>query len=241
LERKLVRISEATQRQARALLSRAERDLMRTRILAPYDGRVRSEKVDIGQFVKRGSPVATIYATDYAEVRLPIHDEELAFLNLPLGPIPAAANASPAVTLTARFAGAEHQWLGQVVRTEGELDPKTRMINVVAQVNNPYETAGNRPPLAVGLFVDAEIHGKSASNIVIIPRAALRANNQVLIVDANNQLRHRDVQILRQVNEDIYISAGLIDGERLCISTLDNALEGMTVRTIDTNNPANPS
>ena len=87
----------------------------------------------------------------------------------------------------------------------------------------------------------AEIHGKSASNIVIIPRAALRANNQVLIVDANNQLRHRDVQILRQVNEDIYISAGLIDGERLCISTLDNALEGMTVRTIDTNNPANPS
>ena len=236
-----LRISEATQRQARALLSRAERDLMRTRILAPYDGRVRSEKVDIGQFVKRGSPVATIYATDYAEVRLPIHDEELAFLNLPLGPIPAAANAGPTVTLTARFAGAEHQWRGQVVRTEGELDPKTRMINVVAQIHNPYETVGNRPPLAVGLFVDAEIHGKSASNIVIIPRAALRANNQVLIVDANNQLRHRNVQILRQVNEDIYVSAGLIDGERLCISTLDNALEGMTVRTIDTNNPANPS
>lgn len=226
-----LRISEATLRQASAQLSRAERDLMRTRILAPFDGRVRTEKVDIGQFVNRGNPIATIYATDYAEVRLPIHDEELAFLNLPLGPVSSATGAR--VTLTARFAGAEHQWQGKVVRKEGELDPKTRMINVVAQIDQPYETFGDRPPLAVGLFVDAEIHGKEVANIAIIPRAALRASNQVLIVDGSNQLRHRDVQILRQVNEQIYISAGLNVGEHLCISPLDNALEGMRVRTLD--------
>lgn len=226
-----LRISEATLRQASAQLSRAERDLMRTRILAPFDGRVRTEKVDIGQFVNRGNPVATIYATDYAEVRLPIHDEELAFLNLPLGPV--STDASAVVTLTARFAGTEHRWQGKVVRTEGELDPKTRMINVVAQVDQPYETSDGRPPLAVGLFVDAEIHGKEVGNIAIIPRAALRGNNQVLIVDESNQLRHRDVQILRQVNEQIYISAGLNVGEHLCISALDNALEGMRVRTLN--------
>jgi len=233
-----LRIAEATLRQAKAQLSRAERDLMRTRILAPYDGRVRSEKVDIGQFVNRGNSVATIYATDYAEVRLPIHDEELAFLDLPLGGNHAPAGTNAMVTVTARFAGAEHQWQGKVVRTEGELDPKTRMINVVAQIDKPYEPSDTRPPLAVGLFVDAEIHGKRVNNVVIIPRPALRANSQVLIIDANNQLRYRDVQILRQVNEQIYLSAGLENGERLCISALDNALEGMTVRT---SAPANSS
>lgn len=226
-----LRITDANLRQARALLSRAERDLLRTRILAPYDGRVRTEKVDIGQFVSRGTAIASIYATDYAEVRLPIHDEELAFLNLPLGPNPLPANSDAAVTLSARFGGADHQWQAKVVRTEGELDPKTRMITVVARVDRPYKVVGDKPPLAVGLFVDARIHGKTADNIAVIPRAALRKNDQVLVVDSENKLHFQNVTILRIIDDQAYISAGLNAGDRLCISALDNAIEGMTVRT----------
>jgi RND family efflux transporter MFP subunit len=226
-----LRIADASLRQAKAQLLRAERDLSRTRILAPYDGRVRSERVDIGQFVSRGTAIASIYAIDYAEVRLPIHDAELAFLNLPMGPNPLPVSSGAEVTLSARFGGAEHEWQARVVRTEGELDPKTRMITVVARIDRPYEIVGDRPPLAVGLFVDARIHGKVAENIVVIPRAALRQNDRVAVVDADNRLLFRDVKVLRMINDNVYISEGLNLGDRLCVSVLDNALEGMSVRT----------
>ena len=233
-----LRIAEATLRSAKAQLARAERDLARTRILAPYEGRVRSERVDIGQFVNRGSTIATIYATDYAEVKLPINDEELAFLDLPLGPVTDSTSATPGtgVTITARFAGVAHQWQGQVVRTEGELDPKTRLINVVAKVDAPYASLGDRPPLAVGLFVDAEIHGRLVEDLVVLPRSALRENNQVLVADSDNRLLFRPVTVLRIVGEQAYISAGLAEGERVVVSPMNNALEGMTVRT-DTTAP----
>lgn len=227
-----VRIAEATLRSANALFARAERDLARTRVLAPYEGRVRSERVDIGQFLSRGNTIAVIYATDYAEVRLPINDEELAFLDLPLGPVTedALTIPLPRVTITARFAGAEHQWLAQVVRTEGELDPKTRMINVVARVDSPYASSTGRAPLAVGLFVDAEIHGRMAPAVVVLPRSAVRQGNQVLVVDSDNRLHFRPVTVMRTVAEQVYINAGLASGELVCISPIENALEGMTVR-----------
>jgi len=227
-----LRIAEATLRSAKAQLARAERDLARTRVIAPYEGRVRSERVDIGQFVNRGSTIATIYATDYAEVKLPINDEELAFLDLPLGPVTASTSATPGtgVTITARFAGVEHKWQGQVVRTEGELDPKTRLINVVARVDAPYASRADRPPLAVGLFVDAEIHGRQGRGLAVLPRSALRENNQVLVVDGDDRLQFRPVTVLRVVGEQAYVSAGLAEGERVVVSPMNNAVEGMAVR-----------
>ena len=227
-----MRIAEATLRSSQAQLARAERDLARTRIRAPYEGRVRSERVDIGQFVNRGNAIATIYATDYAEIRLPINDEELAFLDLPLKPVIEAEQTVPAtqVTITARFAGAEHHWAAEVVRTEGELDPQTRMINVVARVKSPYAPAEGQTPLAVGLFVDAEIHGRLARGVAVLPRSAVRPGDQVLVVDADERLHFRPVTVLRRVGELAYISAGLAAGERVCISPMDNALEGMSVR-----------
>ena len=229
-----MRIAEATLRSSQAQLARAERDLARTRILAPYEGRVRSERVDIGQFVNRGNAIATIYATDYAEVRLPINDEELAFLDLPLGPVTQSTQMIPAarVTITARFAGKEHQWPAQVVRTEGELDPQTRMINVVARVESPYAPAAGRAPLAVGLFVDAEIHGRLARDVAVLPRSAVRPDNQVLVVDENNRLHFRQVSLLRLEHDDMLIRIGLEDGEQVCISPMQAVVEGMLVKPV---------
>lgn len=227
-----MRIAEATLRSSQAQLARAERDLARTRFLAPFEGRVRSERVDIGQFINRGSTIATLYATDYAEIRLPINDDELAILDLPLSP---AAQGEPAfpdtrVTITARFAGAEHQWPATIVRTEGELDPQTRMINLVARVEAPYAPGSGRAPLAVGLFVDAEIHGRVAQGIAVLPRSAVRQDDKVLVVGSDNRLYFRPVTIMRTVGELAYISGGLAEGDRVCISPLENAMEGMTVR-----------
>ena len=117
-----------------------------------------------------------------------------------------------------------------MVRTEGELDPQTRMINVVARVEAPYAPAAGRAPLAVGLFVDAEIHGRLAKDVAVLPRSAVRPDNQVLVVDSDDRLHFRSVTVLRTVAEQAYISDGLAAGERVCISPLDTALEGMTVR-----------
>jgi len=228
-----VRIAEATQREAEARLSRAERDLARTDVIAPYDGRVRAERVDVGQFVKRGTAIGTIYAVDFAEVRLPIHDEELAYLNLPLAHAEQDGATPVPVTLRARFAGSDYQWQGEVVRTEGELDPTTRMVTVVARVNEPYVSRDGRPPLSVGLFVDAEIQGETVPDVVVLPRAALRGEHQVLVVDADNRLHVRDVQVLRRASEQVFISGGLQRGELVCISPLQSTREGMRVRVAD--------
>jgi RND family efflux transporter MFP subunit len=224
--------AEAALREAQARLARAERDIERTSITAPFEARVSSERVDVGQFITRGSPIASLYSTDFAEVRLPIHDEELAFLELPLAGLSDSNAPLPRAILRARFAGKEHEWEGRVVRTEGELDPKTRMINIIAQVEAPYKTTGDRPPLAVGLFVEAEILGRIAENIFVIPRTALQANDKVYIVNADDTLAFRDVDILKIVDENVYVRGGLESGEIICLSTLSNAIQGMAVRPV---------
>ena len=226
-------LARAARREARAGLSRAERDIERTVILAPYDGRVRSEGVDVGQFVRRGQAIASLYATDVAEVRLPIHDEELAFLKLPLSDIQQDDIDKPAVILRAQFAGKQHLWEARVVRTEGELDPRTRMINVIAQVQSPYEQTDGRPPLAVGLFVEAEILGTEVAEVYRVPRSALQADNRVYVIDGNNRLVFREVDILRIVAENVYIRGGFSAGETICLSTLNNAIEGMAVHPVE--------
>ena len=224
-------VASAALRSAQASLERAERDLARTQITAPYDGRVRTERLDVGQFVNRGETIAALYSIDYAEVRLPIRDVDLAFLPLSL------ANRQndeppPKARLRAEFAGAEHFWVADVVRTEGELDPLTRMVNVVAQVPKPYEPAGASPPLTVGLFVEAEIFGNWVEDVFIVPRTALQEGGKVYVVADDGRLSFRDVAVLRRTGETLYLQGELESSEVVCLSPLANATEGQRVRTI---------
>ncbi|MEM1433076.1 MAG: efflux RND transporter periplasmic adaptor subunit [Pseudomonadota bacterium] len=226
-----LRGAEAGLRQAQARLTRAIRDLERTAIVAPYDGRVRSERVDVGQFVRRGSSIGTIYAVDYAEVRLPIQDEELKYLELELNSMPVQSGETGVpVVLRARFAGTEHSWQGRVVRTEGELDPTTRMVNLVARVQAPYVSQDDRPPLSVGLFVEAEVLGATYDDLAVLPRSALRDDSRVLTVGPDERLAFRTVTVLRRTADQVFISAGLEAGDRVCVSPLQAAADGMRVR-----------
>jgi len=227
------RVSVAALREARAMLDQAQRDLARTKIRAPFTGRVREKYADVGQFVNRGGRVARIYAIDYAEVRLPVPDDELAFLDLPLvyrGD--AVEGAGPPVELSTQFAGQRHTWIGRVVRTEGEIDPRSRMVNVVARIENPYARSGSRPPLAVGLFVDAEILGRVAEDVFVLPRIALHEGDRVHVVDVSDTLRLREVEVLRRETERVLIRAGLEPGERVSVSPLAVAMEGMRLRPV---------
>ena len=229
--RNRLQIAEAAQREARARLASAERDLERTVVRAPYDGRVRTEQVDLGQFLNRGSRLARLYAIDVAEVRLPIRDDELAFLNISLRD-GSAWEKRPRVSLFAEFAGTAHRWEGEIVRTEGELDPKTRMIRLVASVADPYR-AGTTP-LPVGLFVDAVITGGVQPNIVRLPRAAMVSASEVYIVDSSERLVRRTVNVLRSEGDFVYINDGLSEGDRVCLSRLATAMPGMKVRVENT-------
>ena len=229
------RIAAAALREAKASLAKAERDLERTEMRAPYAGRVREESVDVGQFVTRGAAVGRIYAVDYAEVRLPIPDSQLAYIDLPLLRAgESASEGAPAVWLRARFAGADHVWEGRIVRTEAEIDRRTRMVHAVARIEDPYgrETAGDGIPLVVGLFVEGEIEGHLVRSAAVLPRAALRDNAQVWVVGDDNRLRFRDVDVLRAQGNRVVISSGLEPGERVCVSPLQTVVDGMEVRAV---------
>jgi RND family efflux transporter MFP subunit len=235
-------VAEAMQRDALATLQKARRDLERTQVRSPFAGRVREKHVDVGQFVGRGSPVARIYAVDFAEVRLPIPDSELAFVDLPIAYRDGgestggtSSNRSPDVLLRSRFAGREHVWRGKIVRTEGEIDPKTRMIHAVAQVPDPYGRGDDpdRPPLSVGLFVEAEILGRRVDDVVVIPREALHGGDQVAVVDDEGRLHLRAVEVLKRNRESVVLRSGIEAGERICTSPLGISIEGMQVQTID--------
>ena len=243
------RVSDAVLREARSRLGQAERDLERTELRAPYRGRIRSERVDPGQFVSRGESLAELYAVDYAEVRLPIPDRELGFMDISLGYRRAAADPEgvfettegeasslpslsvPRVRLRADFAGEEQEWWGELVRTEGEIDPRTRMVTVVARVKDPYGHLGNTdvPPLAVGLFVDAMIEGIELSDAIVLPRNALQGGDRVFILDADDRVHFQPIEIARAERDQVIVKAGVKPGDRLSVTPMPWAVEGMQV------------
>jgi RND family efflux transporter MFP subunit len=222
------RVSQATLKDAEAQLSRARLDLERTHIRAPFNGRVSREQVDVGQFVQRGTELAAVYGTDTLEVRLPLADSQLAFLDpeiLRSGNYPEAI--APRVTLEADFAGATQRWEAALVRSEGLIDRKSRVVYLIAQVTNPMSDRGVMLP--AGLFVEASITGLSVPSAVSVPRSAIREGDQVLVVDGGNTLRFRSVEILRYQDGEAVITAGLAAGETVCLSNLQFVVEGMPV------------
>ncbi len=221
-----------------AALQQAALNLERTEIRAPYAGRVRKKNVDVGQFLRRGEALATIYAINYAEVRLPIPDEELAFFDIPMqfrGETDQAGG--PRVAISAEFAGRRHRWDGRVVRMEGEIDPMSRMVYAVARVQNPYGRGANpdRPPLGIGMFIEAEILGKRYPGVAVLPRTAMHGTGRVAIIDDENRLRFRNVEVLRIESNLVYIQSGVEEGERVCLSALETQMDGMEVRVLETN------
>lgn len=229
------RIAEATLQDAEISLVQAQRDLMRTELHAPFTGLVRNEKVDLGQFISRGQSIASLYASDFVEVRLPVADSQLAYLDLPLGHHGEFSEEdSPTVLVSTLYGGKHYQWQGRLVRTESEIDMKSRMVNVIARVGSIENN--DQPPLPIGLFVNAEIEGRWVEDIVSLPRAAIRNGNQVLIIDNESRLRFRDVEMLRFNLDEVLIKSGLETGELVNISPIQTVVEGMKVAPIHQDN-----
>ena len=229
------RIAKAILQDARLTLDQAKRDLLRTEVHAPYDGLVRNERVDIGQYVTRGQSIASVYASNSIEVRLPLADQQLAYLSIPLGYRgEIAKDLRSIVLLSTDYGGSLYEWQGKLVRTEAEIDSKSRMVTAVVRVRT--EDNPGQPELPIGLFVNAKIKGRWVDNVIRLPRAALRKSNQVLVVDVDNRLTFRTVEIIRHENDNILISRGIRDGEVINISPIQTVIEGMRVNPMPAQN-----
>ncbi len=223
--------AQASIASATAQLGTARLNLERTRITAPYAGRVLEKRVDQGQVVSGGTSLASIYAVDYVEVRLPLNNRQLEFVDLPeqyRGGEFTSAN-SPAVTLSAQIGRSSYHWQGQIVRVEGAIDSRSRQLFVVAQVEDPYSLGpqGN-PPLKVGQFVEAQIQGRLLADVFVLPRTAINQDQRLLLVE-DNVLVARVVEPLWSDDRHVVVAQGLSAGEVLNLTPLGASANGLRV------------
>lgn len=220
---------------ADAELKQAEVELARSKLKAPFDGRVLFRQVDLGQYISKGESLGRIFSTNRAEIRLPLTNQQLRYMENPFGTGPAAGSLNTPVTFSTEIGGQQVAWQGYLDRMDGAVDEDSRVWYAVAYVDDPYGLLSEVPvtPMVVGLFVDAEITGRTVSNAFRLPRSALRNDDRVLIVDADNRLRQREVDVLRTDYEYVYVADGIEDGDKICISPVDTFIDGLLVETIE--------
>lgn len=253
LRKPQLRAAEAALQGAEARLAEARLRLDRTKVHAPFAGRVRTSRVDVGQHLNAGQAIAQIYSIERAEIVVPVPDEDLGWFTLPL-PMDIAPASAPSTPVSKRnaeghsrafafgregasavvhgvFAGQRHQWSGRVVRTEGELDPQSRMVRLVVEVEAPYGgMADGIPPLTVGMFVDVAIAGRTVDGVRVLPRAALRQGDRVWAVGRDSVLRIRRAQVVRALENEVLSYIDLEPQERIIVSQLSGVTDGMQVR-----------
>ena len=220
--------AESTVEAAEANLEKLKRNLEKTKIRAPYDGLVRKKNVDRGTVIGPGYLIANIYAIDYVEVKLPIPDEDLSFLDIPLDGTRIDKNNRPKVLLSGSLGGENIEWDGEIVRMEAEFDPKSRMAVLIARVSDPYKY---KFPLRVGQFVEAKITGRNYKNLYIIERELIKNSNQVVTINKiDSTLKYQDINILRYIDDSAMIDSGLPANVLICTTNLDVMYNGMKIR-----------
>ena len=235
---RLANVTAARINEIETQLRQARIDLERTEVRAPFDAIVQSRQVELGQYANRAQNIAVMYGADEVEVRLPLAIRQLGYLDVPLdfrGELD--RRVAPVVRLEGLYGGQRHTWFGRMVRTEATIDPDSNTVQSIVRVTQPQEVENgqgekNAIPLPIGLFVEASISGREIDDIIALPRAVIRNNNQVLVVDAENKMYYREVEIFRFEEERVLISAGLTPGEIVCISPIQAVVNGMSVQPV---------
>ncbi len=236
LRKPQLELAQAQLLAAQADLNTARDNLERTIIRAPYNALIREKHSELGQFVTMGSTLAHIFSVEFAEIRLPIPQSKLAYLDLP-GVVGYAKGSS--IDIYTDVSGEVKHWSAELHRTEGVFDERSRVLYTVARVEDPYGLQDtSQEPLRIGAFVNASIEGREFTNIVTLPRYLLRAGNFLWVVDKTLHLRNRKVTILRTGGDLIHITAGLDDGDLVSLTTFDNSFNGSLVK-IQSTTPSN--
>lgn len=225
---------------AQASLRSAELDLARTNIRAPFTGRVRERRANVGDYVGPGVPVAVMFSTDAMEIRVPLTDTDLTSLHAPVGFSATAEHPGPPAHVSVVSGGRIRTWEGRLVRTEATVDAQTRLVYGVVQVPNPFDPR-HAAPLAPGMFVTAIIDGSSRESLIAAPRSALKRNEYVYVVTPENTIDVRQVRPAQTTADEVLFREGVADGERLVVSVLTAPRDGMSVTPIDREGAAVPT
>ena len=225
--------AQAQLESAQASLGQARLDLERANLIAPYDGLVESKQVDIGQYITAGTPVGSIMSVGDAEIRLAIPESKLGYLLLPDAHQPLSGDL-PMVELSHSLDGEARSWNAVLVRTEGVLDERSRSMFVVARLDDPYgiyrtDKQEDFSPLRFGMFVEAQIQGRRVDGVISLPRTIIRPGNLVWIVDDSNRLQERKVGLLRTDGAEIFVTSGLEDGDKVCLTSVGPVLPNTPV------------
>ena len=226
----------------KAKVIQAELNFKRTKIIAPFDGRVLSLDVNVGQVVNNGSILGSVFATDAVEVRLPIKQNDLAFINLPetyrdVGTVGLADKTQ--VLLHANIGLKQQNWEAELVRVEGVVDEQTRQIFIVVEVNDPYKFVSQESsPLKVGQFVNARIQGVEIDNTIVLPRSAVSASNTINVIN-NGVLQRKSIQPLWQDETNIIINNEFDSNQKISITPLNDSVSGTQVEILDPNSEQN--
>ncbi len=215
---------------AQAQLEKANLDLERSKIIAPYDGRVLTRNVDLGQVVNNNSQLAELYAIDRVEVRLPIKNKDLAFIDLPENFRDGEKN--PEVSFRSDLIG-EQYWQGKIVRTEGAIDNLAQQLYVVAQINDPYKASKeNQYPVKIGQYVSARIYGKTIDKALVIPNASIYQGSYVYVVE-DGILKRQNITLAWQSDQQAMVNNGLKAGQQLVLTALGQVNSGTRVNIIN--------
>ncbi len=231
-----IRRAQAALESAKAQLAMADLRLERTSLSLPFDVMIINERVDLGQYVVVGQSLGAAYGIKSVEIEVPLEDADLAWFDIFDNPVQFNAKKRATKHIVAQvkadFGGAERIWKGRVVRTTGQVDRTSRMVSVVVEVMDPFDTSGGRPPLLPGVFAEVVIKGKVLRNAVAVPRDAVREGNKVWVVQ-EGRLKILTLEIARADKDFAYIVSGLDDKALIVVSSLDMVIDGMAVRTQD--------
>lgn len=216
---------------AQANVEQAELNLKRTRVFAPFNCYVRSEQLEIGQFLNAGSPVATVVGIDQIEIVVPLPLDELVWLQVPRN---GTKQKGSLAKVELQSGGQTFHWQGAITRALGEIDPRNRMARVVVTVEETFSSdAGDSKllkDLLPGMFVEVHLQGEELSDVIAVPRGALHDNDTLWVVDDENRLHIRAVDILRRERDEVLIRSGLDASEKIVLTNLSGAAEGMLLR-----------
>ena len=231
LKKPQLKQAEALLEVAKAQVISAEKKLNKTEIVAPYAGRIQSVNIDLGTTIIPGQPVGALYTSSEIEVTLAVKDNDLQFLSIPMDGRKLDPSEQALVEIKSFYKGKNQTWIGRLERVDGVIDPITRMINLIAVFKNDFiET--DKPNLPIGLFVEALIDGINLKNIFSIPVNAISENNEVYIVNNDNELESRQLSILKKYSDFVIVKDGLKAGERIVISKLSTASNGIKVNPV---------
>lgn len=215
---------------AEAAVLKADLAIERSEIIAPYSGRILNKNVDLGQYISRGTNIADIFANDYSEVRLPIQNKDLKFLNLPTED---SDKSLLNVTLESDLYP-NQKWQANLNRTESAIDEATQQLYVVAQIDNSTKS---KKPIISGQYVTAKFTGKVVERAIIIPNDSIYQGSYVYVEDAGI-LKKRSINIAWKNSKISLISSGLRNNDNLITTTLGLVTSGTAVKVINTSKGA---